>query len=142
MKKIKYVICCFVALSLLVAGCVKTEQAFEPSAQEYLASRVKLESGQPAVDQIQELYDEMDFQRAVQAYIWAIPFVSFAAFERGWKEDFGESMSRRVVFETSATQELKVFTANNTTIYTAGFFNLKKDGPVVLDVPPCNVGGH
>jgi len=141
MKSIRYAMCCCAALFLLVAGCAKTEHAFEPSAQEYLASRVKLESGQPAVDQIQELYDEMDFQRAVQAYIWAIPFVSFAAFERGWKEDFGESMSRRVVFETSATQELKVYTANNTTIYTAGFFDLKKDGPIVLDVPPVTLGG-
>jgi hypothetical protein len=140
MKSIKYIICCFVALSLLV-GCTKKTNQSEISAQEYLASRVKLESGQPAVDQIQELYDEMDFQRAVQAYIWAIPFVSFAAFERGWKEDFGESMSRRVVFETSATQELKVYTANNTTIYTAGFFDLKKHGPVVLDVPPVTLGG-
>ncbi|MBW2606433.1 MAG: DUF1254 domain-containing protein [Deltaproteobacteria bacterium] len=141
MKSIRYAMCCCVALALVLTLSTSIAEAKDISAQEYLASRVKLESGQPAVDQIQELYDEMDFQRAVQAYIWAIPFVSFAAFERGWKEDFGESMSRRVVFETSATQELKVYTANNTTIYTAGFFDLKKHGPVVLDVPPVTLGG-
>ncbi len=93
MKPIKHILSCCAALSLLVAGCATTEHADSGnsmaetknvSAQEYLANSIKLEAGQPAKDQIQELYDEMDFQRAVQAYIWAIPFVSFAAFERGW----------------------------------------------------------
>lgn len=58
-----------VTLSLLV-GCVdnKTSQR-ALSAQEYLANSIKIEAGQPSKDQIQDLYDEMDFQRAVQAYI-------------------------------------------------------------------------
>jgi len=124
-----------IALSIAILS-TSSVYAVERTAQEVLADSIELEAGQPAKELVQDLYDEMDFQRAVQAYIWATPFVSFAAFERGWKEDFGESMSRRVVFETSATPELTVYTANNTSIYTVGFFDLKKDGPVVLDVPP------
>jgi hypothetical protein len=34
--------------------------------------------GLPATPEIvQKIYDEMDFQRATQAYIWALPIVAF-----------------------------------------------------------------
>ena len=36
------------------------------------------EGGYPAPETIAKLYDELDFQRAVQAYLWAVPLVSFA----------------------------------------------------------------
>ena len=39
------------------------------SPQEYFADRIRMEAGQPAVATIPELYDELDFQRAVQAYV-------------------------------------------------------------------------
>ena len=29
------------------------------------------------------IYDEMDFQRATQAYIWAVPFVAMAEWKHG-----------------------------------------------------------
>ena len=36
-----------------------------------------------------KLYDEMDFQRAVQAYIWAIPLVGFVDWQRMAIEEMG-----------------------------------------------------
>jgi hypothetical protein len=35
-------------------------------------------SGYSSKDPVQKLYDEMDFQRACQAYIWGIPAVGLA----------------------------------------------------------------
>jgi hypothetical protein len=46
-----------------------------------------------------------------------------------------------VIWETSVTPDLKVFTANNTTIYTFGALDLKKHGAVVLDAPAGVLGG-
>ena len=40
---------------------------------------LKFDSGYPTDATARKLYDEMDFQRAVQAYLWAMPFVSYAA---------------------------------------------------------------
>ena len=57
------------------------------SPQEYFADRIRLENGQPAVDSIAELYDELDFQRAVQAYVWATPFVSLSAMFESLERD-------------------------------------------------------
>ena len=37
---------------------------------------LRFEGGYPADETVDKLYEEMDFQRAVQAYFWAIPLVS------------------------------------------------------------------
>ncbi len=79
------------------------------SAQEYLANSIKIEAGQPAKGQIQDLYDEMDFQRAVQAYIWATPFVALSAMFESQDRDFGATLTRQGIFEQSVTPEYIVF---------------------------------
>jgi hypothetical protein len=111
------------------------------SPQEYFANRIKMEAGQPALSTIPELYDELDFQRAVQAYVWATPFVSMSALFEGMERDYGASLYRQVVFEQSVTPDLVVFTGNNTTIYAFGQLDLKKHGPIVLEAPEGTLGG-
>jgi len=37
--------------------------------------------GYPTDATVKKLFNEMDFQRAVQAYIWAIPFASMAQWQ-------------------------------------------------------------
>jgi hypothetical protein len=139
-----------VALSLLVAGYAKAEQADSSnsmtetrnvSAQEYLANSIKMKAGQPAKDQIQDLYDEMDFQRAVQAYIWAMSFVNYSQVMESFENDFGTTLTSQIIWEQSVTPELSVYTANNTTIYAFGRIDLLKHGAVVLEAPAGTLGG-
>jgi hypothetical protein len=111
------------------------------SPQQYFADRIKLEAGQPAVETIPELYDEIDFQRAVQAYIWATPFVSLSAVFDSLERDYGTTLSKQALFEQSVTPDLRIFTGNNTTIYSFGLLDLKKHGPIVLEVPAGALGG-
>jgi hypothetical protein len=40
-------------------------------------------NGYPTRNTVETLYDERDFQRACQAYLWAIPAVSFAQWQHG-----------------------------------------------------------
>ncbi len=51
------------------------------------------EGGYPSDATVAKLYDEMDFQRAVQCYMWAIPIVSFAK----WQEQHEKVFARRTV---------------------------------------------
>jgi hypothetical protein len=111
------------------------------SPQEYFAERIRMEAGQPAVGIIPELYDELDFQRAVQAYVWATPFVSLSAVFDGMERDFGASLYKQVVFEQSVTPDMSVFTGNNSTIYAFGQLDLAKHGPIVLEAPAGTLGG-
>ncbi len=48
------------------------------------------EGGYPTDDTVVKLYDEMDFQRAVQCYMWAIPIVSFAKWQEQHEAVFGQ----------------------------------------------------
>jgi len=132
------------ACALLLAGCASSgapAPASSLTASEYLASRVAVEHGQPDVETLDELYDELDFQRAVQAYIWATRFVSLSSLYEGLERDYGTTLTRQVVFEQSVTPDLRVFTGNNTTLYAFGQLDLKKHGPLVLEAPPGTLGG-
>ena len=40
-------------------------------------------NGYPTDATIEKLYDERDFQRVCQAYLWALPAASFKAWQRG-----------------------------------------------------------
>ena len=79
------------------------EQSIQESLtpQEYFTDRIRMESGQPAVASIPELYDELDFQRAVQAYVWATPFVALSEMLDSLERDFGASLTRQPIFEQS-----------------------------------------
>ena len=38
-------------------------------------------NGYPTSETLEKLFDERDFQRACQAYLWALPLVGFAQFQ-------------------------------------------------------------
>ena len=127
------------SLMTVASGSVRADDSKSP--QQYFADRIRLEAGQPAIKSIPELYDEIDFQRAVQAYIWATPFVSLSAMFESLARDYGATLTRQPLFEQSVTPDLKVFTGNNTTIYSFGHLDLKKHGPIVLEAPEGALGG-
>jgi len=46
-------------------------------------------NGHPTDATVEKLYDERDFQRACQAYLWSLPAVSFTAWQRGITKGLG-----------------------------------------------------
>src|SRR3954467_14368703 len=46
-------------------------------------------NGYPSDATVDKLYDERDFQRACQAYLWALPAVSFTSWQRGITMELG-----------------------------------------------------
>jgi hypothetical protein len=96
----------FVLTAMLLAVAIRPVQAEDSkSPQAYFADRIRMEEGQPAVDTIPELYDELDFQRAVQAYVWATPFVALSEMLESLERDFGATLTRQPIFEQSVTPE-------------------------------------
>jgi hypothetical protein len=41
---------------------------------------IELQNGYPSGGSVKKLYDETDFQRAAQAYVWATPIVANGGF--------------------------------------------------------------
>ncbi|MBL9126593.1 MAG: DUF1254 domain-containing protein, partial [Verrucomicrobiales bacterium] len=90
--------------------------------------------GLPSEATVEKLFDEMDFQRACQAYLWALPLVNIGEWQRAHETDFGARDGDIVVYDTYEAK-LGILTPNLTTPYIIGFANLARTGPLVIDYP-------
>lgn len=96
---------------------------------------VDLTEGVPANPEVvQKLFDESDFQRASQAYVWALPIVGFAQWQYSARNDLGAKDTDMVLYQ-SVQDKLGILTANATTPYVVGLPDLSKTGPLVIDYP-------
>jgi hypothetical protein len=95
--------------------------------------------GYPSDATVEKLYDERDFQRACQAYLWSLPAVSFTAWQRGTTKGLGAKNGQTVAI-LSYEARRGILTANATTPYYLGFADLSS-GPLVLEMPAHGVQG-
>jgi hypothetical protein len=96
-------------------------------------------NGYPTAATIEKLYDERDFQRACQAYLWSLPAVSFAAWQRGITKGLG-AKNGQIVAILSMEARRGILTANATTPYYLAFADLSS-GPFVFEMPTQGVQG-
>lgn len=127
--------CLFLALATLSFGA----QAKVGAGGTALDTRIgkiefthRFETGYPSKSSVQKLYDELDFQRATQAYLWALPLVSLAQMQRAQREVFAAD-DGEFVLVTSYKDRLGVLTPNATTPYLWSFVDLAKSGPLVWE---------
>jgi len=87
---------------------------------------------------VEKLYDNLDFQRAVQAYLLALPPVNQVAMRKALTQ-WGPENSTLPIWENMVTPRYIGLTANNTTPYSWMWINLK-EGPLVAEIPPKVLG--
>lgn len=86
------------------------------------------------------LYDEMDYQRACQAYVWSTPIVSFMAFREAQTASFGVAGETDFVVHNSLREKRGIVTANLTTPYILNFISLA-EGPLEIHYPAGQTAG-
>jgi len=96
--------------------------------------------GYPAKESVTSLFDELDFQRAVQAYLWAVPLVSFAQWQEAHEKVFGQQDGDLMLI-TTFRDRVGLLTGNDTTPYVIGHLNLQRTGPLVIDYPKGQTAG-
>ncbi len=94
--------------------------------------------GFPDKSSVEKLYDNLDFQRAVQAYLWALPPVNQVA-NRNEILKLGPANTTVPIFEQLMDSKSIFLTANCQTVYSWMWIDLSK-GPVVLEAPPKVLG--
>lgn len=94
--------------------------------------------GFPDKASVEKLYDNLDFQHAMQGYLLGLPAVSQWANRKGMLE-WGPANSTVPIFETMMNAKTLELTANNNTPYTWFWVDLRK-GPLVVEVPPKVLG--
>ena len=96
----------------------------------------------PTEKTAQILYDEMDLQRATQAYMDFMPALSVYAIVKSHIRDFKFRSSSDIVVAAGPgwSPERLYLTGNNATVYACAALDLKIDGPTVVDIPPGMYG--
>src|SRR5210317_448579 len=96
-------------------------------------------NGYPTDATVEKIFDEMDFQRACQAYLWAIPLVSMSQWQHEHMVTLGAE-NGQIVFIESFKDRAGGLTYNATTPYVLPFIDLA-DGPWVAVMPEGEVRG-
>ena len=117
------------------------QQATTPDSVKTRLGTLNFERGYPTDETMHKVFDEMDYQRAVQAYLWAYPVVSFESIRIGNKQDLGAELNDLIIADKFADATGLWLTANDTTIYACANVDLGKSGPVVVEVPPGFIVG-
>jgi hypothetical protein len=109
-----------------------------PDSVETRLGTLKFTDGFPDDATVQKIYDNLDFQRGVQAFLAAEPAASLAAMRRGIR-GFGPANQTVLIFETLADARSLFLTANTESIYVTAWIDLKS-GPIVIESPPDTLG--
>ncbi|MCO4876318.1 DUF1254 domain-containing protein [Paraburkholderia caribensis] len=89
----------------------------------------------PTTDTARSLRDELIFQRATQAYLWALPAINIWAMKEGSEKVFGDGYNVLPVWKERITASTLVTTPNSDVVYAMGYLDLHKDGPLVVEAP-------
>jgi hypothetical protein len=97
-------------------------------------------NGYPTTETVEKLFDERDFQRACQSYLWAMPMVSLGEVEHVFMQAPGATYGDLMRMDTYA-EISRFLTGNATTPYAMTWLNLVKTGPYVLEIPAGPTAG-
>jgi hypothetical protein len=109
-----------------------------PSRLETRLGVLRFSDGFPDAETVDKVYDNLDFQRAVQVFLTAMPAASLSAMREGLRS-IGVNNNTVAIFETLMDSKSLFLTPNTESIYTTGWLDLK-DGPLVVETPPNVLG--
>ncbi|MGB5872446.1 MAG: DUF1254 domain-containing protein, partial [Bacteroidota bacterium] len=152
-------ICALALFTLTVTGCTSDSggptqsdvptyamttdippQITTPDRVQTSIGTVEFFDGVPIGNTKEMLYDFVDRGRAVEAFINMTPAASMYSLRQGHR-DLGLTKSHQILIaEQLGDSKPLVLTWNNTSLYTWGFLDLKKDGPTVIELPPDVLG--
>ncbi len=141
-----------VITTLLISGCVSFAQKAKPYKMttdippgiampdkvETRLGTLRFFDGFPDEATVEKLYDNLDFQRAVQAYLLALAPVNMMGLREGLLE-VGPANITIPTFENNLNARSIFLTPNATTPYTWIWIDLH-GGPLVAEVPPMTLG--
>lgn len=110
-----------------------------PDSVETRLGTLRFFDGFPDEATVQKVYDNLDFQRAVQAFLTALSAAQLHALREGYRT-FGPDNQTLLITESLPDSRILYAVANTETIYNMAWLDTK-EGPLVIEIPP-NVMGY
>ncbi|MCB1009448.1 MAG: DUF1254 domain-containing protein, partial [Acidobacteria bacterium] len=138
------------SIGLLALVCARVDAAgpirYEPIPASILTpDRVETRLGPltffdgfPSEETVRAVYDNLDFERGVRAFLDALPIASLHAMREGLREA-GAVDGTVGIFEELMDSRTLFLTANTESIYALTWLDLK-DGPMVVESAPNTLG--
>ena len=109
-----------------------------PDRLETRIGTLHLSDGVPDRESAQKVYDNLDFQRGVQAYLTSLQIASMSGMRAGLL-DFGPANTTVVSFENLMDSKALWLTPNTVSVYNATWLEVK-DEPMIIETPPNVLG--
>jgi hypothetical protein len=133
MSKLKVIsILIYTVMSLVLCASAHAQDGMK--TRDTRIGRLVFENGYPDRETLERLYDERDFQRASQAYLWSLPAVSMMELLVSYQEDLGAEFGDLCHIKGYDDASYGI-TANATTEYMFGWHDLSISGPIVISEP-------
>jgi len=113
-----------------------TTQALPEETRFDSVANLSFAEGRPTKETAQILRDELLFQRATQAYLWALPLINTLGMKTGSEKVFGAGYNVLPIWKKRIDAKTLITTPNSDVIYAMGYVDLGTDGPLVFEAPP------
>ncbi|NDR58741.1 DUF1254 domain-containing protein [Aliiruegeria sabulilitoris] len=148
-------LCALLLFTALVPASHAEQSLFAPempqTAQDFQSAPMTIDTsfgtltfsggGFPTEQTAQALYDELDLQRATQAYMDFLPALSLYSIVKSQARDLRfETASDIGVMAEFMNSNQPYLTGNNSTIYAFASLDLGIDGPTIVEIPPGMYG--
>jgi len=139
---------CILLLLFFLSACNQNSTTLQKTSSDAAADsastisggKIPMDGELPSNASVPALFDEMDYQQAVQCYLWALPLVAYAEWQHIHENTFGATGNDLVVY-ASYEDKLGILTANATTPYILTFIDLIKNGPTIIEMPAGKTAG-
>ena len=109
-----------------------------PDIVETSIGTLRFFDGFPDDATVQKVYDNLDFQRGVEAFLTGLPGASLVAMRKGTRA-LGPDNQTVLVFDTLMDSKSLFLTANTESVYAWVWLDTKA-GPLVIEAPPGLLG--
>jgi hypothetical protein len=131
-----------IASCCALAAWMPLATAQEPTRHETRSGVLEFEAnGYPTDATVERVREEIDYQRAVQAYIHFVPAVAMMQWRNAHFGPLGGKAGDLIIYRTTK-QKMPIITANDTTTYVITFAELSDTGGLLMyEVPAGPTGG-
>jgi len=119
------IVLAFVCALVLVMGvqAQAQDEGFPNKANTHIGE-LTFDHGIPTEETSKKLYYELDYHRAVQAYLWSLPIVGQAQWRQSYR-DLYDMKPNQMVYLTQFNDRSLILTANESTPYVIGWTKVK-----------------
>src|SRR5262245_24559063 len=122
--------------SLVGASILAGGMAYGQSSPFSALADLPFEQNRPTPETAKKLMDELEFQQATQAYLWALPLINTLGMKFGSEKAFGAGYNILPVWKERLDPKTLVTTPNSDVIYAMGYVDMGETGPIVFEAPP------